>query len=217
MEEDGEFVDQDYNQDGEQYADDDYDDGEIIGDSEEKELGELRGNDIINNTSNMLNKPSASAKKLQANARRCSESSQNSNLSSNSNQSGMQKDINDADGSGGGLIDTQNAYCHMCKRKFYSYNFLRNHMSKIHNMSLPKRSMNGNVIDDSGDMGLLANAAEEASLKQQQQQQHLNDEDLMDDNGLDMEECENGMSDGDEAKDGKIHFEIITKKVQLNS
>jgi hypothetical protein len=149
MEEDGEFVDQDYNQDGEQYADDDYDDGEIIGDSEEKELGELRGNDIINNTSNMLNKPSASAKKLQANVRRCSESSQNSNLSSNSNQSGMQKDINDADGSGGGLIDTQNAYCHMCKRKFYSYNFLRNHMSKIHNMSLPKRSMNGNVIDDS--------------------------------------------------------------------
>jgi hypothetical protein len=63
-------------------------------------------------------------------------------------------------------------------------------------------------------MGLLANAAEEASLKQQQQQQqHLNDEDLMEDNGLDMEECENGMSDGDETKDGKINLKIKMKTI----
>ena len=33
---------------------------------------------------------------------------------------------------------TQHSFCDLCKRKFYSYNFLRNHMKKIHQIRLPR-------------------------------------------------------------------------------
>ena len=39
------------------------------------------------------------------------------------------------------LIDNQNSFCNICKRKFYSYNFLRHHMNKIHGIKLAKREL----------------------------------------------------------------------------
>lgn len=37
------------------------------------------------------------------------------------------------------ITDNQNSFCNICKRKFYSYNFLRHHMNKIHGIKLAKR------------------------------------------------------------------------------
>lgn len=117
-------------------------DGEII---HEKELGEC---ERAAGASNGL-----ATHGIQSSMRRCSESSQNSNGSSfagggagGSSSSITQVTHTDSDLAHlpAGSMDFENSYCHLCKRKFYSYNFLRNHATKIHGISLPKRARNGN-------------------------------------------------------------------------
>jgi hypothetical protein len=38
---------------------------------------------------------------------------------------------------------TRRSFCDLCRRKFYSYNFLRNHMKKIHGIRLPRHVVEG--------------------------------------------------------------------------
>lgn len=138
-------------------------DGEIV---DEKELGECEraaANGVA---------AAAAARGIQSSMRRCSESSQNSNGSSlpgGSSSSTTQATHTDCDmpQMPPGTMDLANSYCHLCKRKFYSYNFLRNHAYKIHGMSLPKRSRNENgntpthpSTDDGANMDLLEQGGE---------------------------------------------------------
>ncbi|CAF1042477.1 unnamed protein product, partial [Brachionus calyciflorus] len=74
--------------------------------------------------------------------RRDSNCSDESNISMESNNQEILPSPPSTSASPSQAIDNQNSFCNLCKRKFYSYNFLRHHMNKIHHIKLPKRTFN---------------------------------------------------------------------------
>ena len=131
---------QQQHQGGEEFADDDggeeYD-GEVMNGEGEKELGECGGE----STSIAAQQPRQPMMQ-----RRGSDASQNSNQSSSAGGASSSTNPHtdyDMMQAPPGAMDTVNSFCNLCKRKFYSYNFLRNHAHKIHGMTLPKRSLSG--------------------------------------------------------------------------
>lgn len=135
-------------------------DGEVMNGEGEKELGECGGE-----TSSSIAAQQPQRPMMQ---RRGSDASQNSNQSSSAGGASSSTNAHtdyDMVQAPPGAMDTVNSFCNLCKRKFYSYNFLRNHAHKIHGMTLPKRSLSGTPQPtNTGLNSGLANSASDADM-----------------------------------------------------
>ncbi|RNA40081.1 zinc finger protein 521-like [Brachionus plicatilis] len=72
------------------------------------------------------------------------------------------------------IVDNQNSFCNICKRKFYSYNFLRHHMNKIHGIKLAKRDTTKDENEQTPDKTDVAVSTPKDSTPKSQLMKKLN-------------------------------------------